>query len=196
MSRDKQRINGSILFIAVLLWMSLSASSADHGRPIALLREPRTAALIKQAWAVIYAPDMRRGSLLMLRGAVGKADVTFRQTADSWCAPVPLRLLLGDFSGDSVAIGQSGPALVIVFNQEIADSMRAGHDITSDTLRVFSLDHALSEPGAGFDIVLAGSASPNDGFVLNMGRNLWSDIFGASAIPGPCVFGGAGAALK
>lgn len=196
MSCSKQHLNLSITSLAALLWMGLPVASADNGRPIALLQETRTAALTEGAWAVIHAPDMRRGSLLMLRGAMGQARVTFREMADAWCPAVPLRLLLGDFSGNSIAIGRSGPALALVMNPDIAQAMRAGQDITSDALRVFGMQQALAQPDAGFDIVLAGSASPENGFVLNMGSSLWSDIFGTPAILGPCTHESADAALR
>lgn len=196
MPYDKQRLSVSILAIAVLLWMGASASSTDKGPPITLLQRAPIAALTDQAWAVAYAAEMRRGSLLMLRGAVGRAGVTFRDAADAWCPAVPLRLLLGDFSGDSIAIGRSGPALVLVMNRKIALAMRGGQDITSDAVSVFSVHQALAQPNADIDIVLAGSASPENGFVFNMGSSLLSDIFGAAGVPGPCTFESAGAALR
>lgn len=196
MSCGKQHLNLSIFCLSVLLWTGPSVSSADNSRPIALLQESRIAALTQEAWAVIYAPDMRRGSLLMLRGAVGQARVTFRETADAWCPVVSLRLLLGDFSGDSIAIGRSGPALALVMNRDIATAMRAGQDITSDALRVFGAKQALARPDAGVDIVLAGSASPESGFVLSMNSGLLRSVFGAQAISGPCTHQSAGGALR
>jgi len=196
MSCGKQHHNLLIFCLAALLWAGPPVASADGSRPIALLRESRIAALAEEAWAVIYAPDMRRGSLLMLRGAVGQARVTFRETADAWCPAVSLRLLLGDFSGDSIAIGRSGAVLALVLNRDIASAMRAGKDITSDALRVFGAQQALAQPDAGVDIVLAGSASPESGFVLNMGSSLLRSIFGAQAVFGPCTHQSAGGAFR
>lgn len=187
----------TMLSILITLTMTTATIAVSGGNgSLALLATPQERTLVNRAWAVVYAPEMRRGSLLMLRGAIGRARTTFRESGQAWCPPVPLRLLLGDFSGDSVEIGRSGPALALVMNRDIADAMRAGNDITSDGLAIGSLDQALSAKGAGFDIVLAGSASPENGFVMNMGSNLWNDLFGASGVSGPCTFEDAGSALR
>lgn len=195
MSNEQQYLKPFVIALSVLLWGPLAALAGNNGQ-FALLREAQTNGLSDRAWAVVHAPDMRRGSLLMLRGAVGRARATFRTNTGTWCPSVPVRLLLGDFSGDSIAVGRSGPALALIINRKVAETMRSGRDITSDALRVSGVQEALSHPNEDIDIVLAGSASPADGFVFNMGSNLLSNIFGVQPVSGPCIHGSAEIALR
>ncbi len=186
------------IFVGALFIVSLTLlapASADTRKPLLDRPEPVMNQLLERAWAVVYAPGMKRGSLLMLRGAIGHASVTVRDRDSAWCKPRSLRLLLGGFSGNSIGISDGGPVAALVMNQWTAWSMRNGEDIVSDTLKVRDFKPGQLVIPWDADVILVGNVSPDDGFVFNMGSTLIADIFGAGKTNDACRYGSAMEAL-
>lgn len=130
--------------------------------------------------AVIDIPKPREGNLLMLRGLAGQGTASFR--INSACRTMPVRLVAGDFSGEHVDVGRTGPIRIVVTNPGVMRDLLAGRDLVSDMVRVSSdaTDQAA-------DLYLAQGLSADTGFVINPGRNLFADVLGARRTEVDCA---------
>ena len=145
-----------------------------------------------QAAAIVYAPHVRQGSLLMLRGGVGDGWLTLRGEA-GWCRPRSLELLYGDFAGSHIGISAAGPVVVLIMQPDLAQRLRDGQDLASNGLVVrYAADlgsaaaaDAPSDGAADADVILLGDGLRDSGFVLNLDAP-WSNLFGAA--PGSCGY--------
>lgn len=174
------------IIISVFALSSVFAPSGKADTIAAMLTGDKVAPFVKNASAIIYAPNLTRGTLFQLRGAVGTGWFTRKNGNNNWCDIAPLRILTGDFGGDSIAVSQTEPVVLIAINPDIATLLSQGQDIVTD-------DYILknSEPVTGYDFsdidILVVSAEQETGsFILNPGRNILNDIFGASSTSNAC----------
>lgn len=158
--------------------------------------DERVLEYVNRASAIVYAPSMTQGSLLQMRGAFGSAIFTRKAADDSWCDAAPLRLLFGDFDGMSSGISSTGSIVLMVINPSIADKLARGQDIVSDNVTLLDIDMAQDQGLLGIDILVAGAASAESGLILNPGRSILNDIFGASSIDNSCGHVSAETALR
>ena len=148
--------------------------------------DAKTAVYAERASAVIYAPSLTRGSLFRLRGSAGRASFTRKGADGSWCDASPMRLLLGDFGGTSTGVSGTGPVLLFVMSPTVAAKLAQGSDVVDEDLNLLDIDQPYPDALQSVDIVVAGAASANSSLVLNPGRNILSDLFGASTSDGTC----------
>lgn len=129
--------------------------------------------------AVITIPNPKSANLLRLRGFGGRgaAHIRIGQT----CHRLPVRLVAGDFSGESVHISRSAPIVVEISDPQTVEALLAGADIVSDEAEGIEVLSGLS-----------GEA----GFVINPGRNVTADIFGVQATATSCDVKGTRSALE
>lgn len=126
----------------------------------------------KRDIAVVNIPHPREGKLLMLRGLAGQGTASFR--INSACRTMPVRFVAGDFSGEHVHLGRTGSIRIIIKNPKVIHDLVSGRDLVSDMVRVSS---DVTDQTA--DLYLAQGLSADTGFVINPGRNLFADVFGA-----------------
>jgi hypothetical protein len=141
-----------------------------------------------QAAAIVYAPQVRQGSLLMLRGGVGDGWLTLHGEA-GWCRPRPLEVLYGDFAGSDIGISAAGPIMVLIMRPDLAQQLRDGQDLASNGLVVRYAADLGSAPAADArsdaDVILLGHGLRDSGFVLDPDTP-FSDLFGAAS--GSCGY--------
>lgn len=127
---------------------------------------------------VIYIDSPTIGSLLQLRGIVGKgAFITKREqtVSDEECLLTPIRLAAGDFEGSSVGVYSSKAIRLVIYSSEVANKLLSGKEIVSKNYDITT----LIEHRAG-DIKIASGLQPSYGFVLNPVEWSWSSLFGLS----------------
>lgn len=122
--------------------------------------------------AVITIPNPKEGNLLMLRGLAGRGTAAFR--INSTCRTMSVRFVAGDFSGEHISVGRTGPIRIVITNPLVVRDLLAGRELVSDMVRVSS---EATDQAA--DMYLAQGLSADTGFVINPGRNLVADMFGA-----------------
>ncbi|WP_368186212.1 hypothetical protein [Aestuariibius sp. HNIBRBA575] len=130
--------------------------------------------------AVINIPNPREGNLLMLRGLAGQGTASFR--INSACRTMPVRFVAGDFSGEHVEVGRTGPIRIVITNPAVMRNLMAGRDLVSDMVRVSS-----DATDQSADLYLAQGLSAETGFVINPGRSLFADVLGASKTDVDCA---------
>ncbi|MGH1465537.1 MAG: hypothetical protein ACRBBQ_09290 [Cognatishimia sp.] len=130
--------------------------------------------------AVINIPNPREGNLLMLRGLAGQGTASFR-ISDA-CRTMPVRFVAGDFSGEHVDVGRTGPIRIVITNPEVMRNLMAGRDLVSDMVRVSS-----DATDSSADLYLSQGLSAETGFVINPGRNLFADVLGARRTEVDCA---------
>jgi hypothetical protein len=138
-------------------------------------------ALPAGALGIIRVDRPREMTLLHLRGLAGSGSALLRLGED--CVSIPLRFVAGDFGGDSVSAHRAPPIRIAVQSRAVRDALLEGDDIVSDTVEV---SHGVGTPGA--DLVLLDGLTTPRGFVINPGRSLVDDIFGAEGLIVPCEF--------
>ena len=122
--------------------------------------------------AVIDIPHPKQGNLLMLRGLVGNGTASFR--VNGACRSMPVRFVAGDFSGQSVDLGRATAIRVVTTSSDVIRDLLAGKDLVSDMVRVTS-----DSADKAADLYLEQGLSAETGFVINPGRSLLADMFGA-----------------
>jgi hypothetical protein len=161
--------------LAALATLALAASASPPGPPVL---PPAARSYADQSAAIVYAPSLRQGSLLMLRGGIGDGWLTLRGDA-GWCRPRSLELLYGDFAGSDIGISAAGPVVILIMRPDLAEHLRAGQDLASQGLVVrYAAD--LGSPAVDdADVILLGEGLRDSGFVLDLDTPL-TDIFGAA----------------
>lgn len=129
--------------------------------------------------ALITIPNPKEASLLQLRGYSGSGTALFR--IDGQCHRMPVRLIAGDFGGRRIGIDHGGPIRLWTTRTEIVWALYDGQDLVSEDFEVLS---AMN--GEVADIVIDAGLSPETGFVVNPGRSILADLFGARPTPIPC----------
>lgn len=135
--------------------------------------------------ALITIPNPKEASLFQLHGYSGTGTARFR--IDGQCHCMAIRLIAGDFGGRKVGINHSGPIRIWIKRSEIVQALYEGQDLVSqDFLVLAKLD------GETADIVIEAGLSAETGFVINPGRSVLADLFGARRTPIPCSTLGVG----
>ena len=125
------------------------------------------------AFGVFVVERPREATLLHLRGKAGHGEVILRGDHGRECLSFQARFAAGDFGGDSIGGHLADPIKVVLQSRRVARALARGHEVVSDSYRVTVLPHVHA------DIVLAEGLGDSFGFVINPGRNLMGDIFGA-----------------
>jgi hypothetical protein len=179
----------SIVALAAFSAITVSVAIATSGTAdssASILNDKNVAPYIKNASAVIYAPGLAQGTLFQLRGAVGSAWFTRKDVDGNWCDVSRMRLITGDFGGNTVGVSRSEPVVLIALNSAIASSLASGQDIVSGDFDLLDIDQAVVRGLDGVDILVAGSADVGNNYILNPGRSFLNDIFGASSTRNEC----------
>ena len=179
----------SIMFKSAIVTLIISAAFMGNVKAAAQsvkFSDERVLEYVNRANAIIYVPNLTRGSLLQMRGAFGSAYFTRKAADNSWCDAAPLRILFGDFDGISSSLSSTGSVVLMVMKPAIADKLARGQDIVGDDVTLIDIDKVSTHSLEGVDILVAGAASEDSGVVLNPGRSILNDIFGASSVDNSC----------
>lgn len=188
----------SIVALSAVSVIAVSAALATGGKSdstASILKDEKVAPFLNDASVVIYASGLAQGSLFQLRGAAGRAWFTRKGDGENWCDVAEMRLLAGDFGGDTVGISRTEPVVLIALNPAIATRLSQGQEIVSGEYDLLNVDQVAEHGLDGVDIVVAGSGSANGNYILNPGRSLLNDIFGASSTGNACEHDSAYAAI-
>ena len=122
--------------------------------------------------ATITIPTPRSANLLQLRGIGGRGTALLQ--VGGACHSMPVRLVAGDFEGRQSNLRDRDPIVLELRAHELIQALSQGVDIVSDeaTVSADPTDHEAS-------ILLLSGLAEGTGFVINPGRSLASDIFGA-----------------
>lgn len=179
----------SIALMSAIVTLIISAAftgNVEAATQSVKFSDERVLEYVDRANAIIYVPNLTRGSLLQMRGAFGSAYFTRKAADNSWCDAAPLRILFGDFDGISSGISSTGSVVLMVMKPAIADKLARGQDIVGDDVTLINIDKVSTHSLEGVDILVAGAASAESGVVLNPGRSILNDIFGASSVDNSC----------
>ncbi|MEM1429618.1 MAG: hypothetical protein AAGG09_09185 [Pseudomonadota bacterium] len=122
--------------------------------------------------AMITIPTPRSANLLQLRGIGGRGTALIQ--IGSACHSIPVRLVAGGFDGRQTNLRDREPIVLEIRDPGLVQALSRGIDIVSDeaTVSADPTDRRAS-------IVLLSGLAEGTGFVINPGRTLVSDIFGA-----------------
>lgn len=123
-------------------------------------------------FGILTVDRPREVTLLHLRGIGGDGEVILRGDEPGTCLILPIRFVAGDFGGETIGGHVSTPIHLVINSKRVAEILRRGQDVVSDTYRV----SGHSDPDA--EIVLKSGLDESFGFVINPGSNILSDIFG------------------
>lgn len=127
------------------------------------------------AFGILLIERPREMTLLNLRGIGGRGEVVLRGDEPGTCLTLAVRLVAGDFGGESITAHLAEPIRFAIGSRRAARALVAGQDIVSDMYRV------SSRMDLDADIVLQSGLDESFGFVINPGRNIFSDVFGVTA---------------
>ena len=133
------------------------------------------------ALGTILIQSPREAALLHLRGMAGHGKAILRASNGSGCLVLPLRFVAGDFGGTSISTRSAEPIHMVVRSTRVANALKDGQDIVSDSYRI---SHLPDDPKA--DLIVQSGLGNDFGFVLNPGRSVLADIFGARPQKVPC----------
>ena len=145
------------LGVALSLMMALVAA-ADDG--------------IQTVRAIITIPTPRSANLLQLRGIGGRGTALLQ--IGGACRSIPVRLVAGDFEGRQTNLHDREPIVLEIRDPELVQALSRGMDLVSDEATV-----SADPTDRGASILLLSGLAAGTGFVINPGRSLVSDIFGA-----------------
>lgn len=174
-------LDKSIPHMAVILTLVLASASAHadavSGGDAQITKTAVQTEIGQQipagAFGIVEIKRPREATLLNLRGMAGRGDVVLRGNESGTCVTFQLRLVAGDFGGDNISSHITGPILLVLHSKGVAGALASGDDVVSDMYRVSTDD------SAGIDISIKTGLSAEHGFVLNPGRSIIADIFGA-----------------
>lgn len=172
--------------LSALVLLTALATGGKADNIASIIDDNKVAPFIKKASAVIYSSRMTQGTLFQLRGAVGTAWFTRKNENDNWCDVADMRLMSGDFGGDTIGVSKTKPVVLIALNPNIATRLSHGQDIVSEDYNLQNIEQVVANDLDGIDILVAGSAHAKGNYILNPGRNLLNDIFGASSTNKSC----------
>lgn len=133
-------------------------------------------------YGIIEFKTTTETNLLNLRGIAGRGEMVLQSVDENECIAFPVRLVAGDFDGNEISTRTSGPIRMVLLSRQITAALRDGQDVVSDMYRV-SNDRLDTDA----DILILEGLSADSGFVLNPGRSLFADLFGARGKTTPCV---------
>ena len=122
--------------------------------------------------ATITIPSPRSANLLQLRGIGGRGTALLQ--IGGACYSMSVRLVAGDFEGRQTNLRDRDPIVLELRDPDLTQALARCTDIVSDeaTVSADPTDHEAS-------ILLLSGLAEGTGFVINPGRTLASDIFGA-----------------
>lgn len=132
------------------------------------------------AFGIVLVARPREAMLLQLRGIAGSGRAVLRTDEPGVCLTLPVRFVAGDFGGDAIAGHLAESIHFFLKGWEVARALARGRDIVSDDYNISNTWHSDA------DIVLQSGLDESVGFVINPGRNILEDIFGARADRLPC----------
>ncbi|AKH99028.1 hypothetical protein IMCC20628_00299 [Hoeflea sp. IMCC20628] len=135
------------------------------------VRTPQGQEIPAGALGVVIVEDAREASLLQLRGIAGSGIALLRNSDGADCLSVPLRFVAGDFGGDSIAATRAKTIRLNLNDAGLVQALIAGQDIVSDQYRVGTTQDD--------QISIQQGLTEEHGFVLNPGKSMLADIFGA-----------------
>jgi hypothetical protein len=188
----------SVVVLAAISTIAVSAALATSEKAdnaASILNNKNVAPYMDKASAIIFAPELTQGSLFRLRGAGGPASFTRKGANDYWCDVADVRLLAGDFGGNTVGVSHTGPVVLIALNQVIAKQLSLGQDIVGDDYVFLDIDQAVEHGLDGVDMLVAGSGHVDRNYIVNPGSNMISDIVGTSSTGNSCQHVSAQAAI-
>lgn len=128
------------------------------------------------AYGVAYIDAPRVATLLQLRGVTGSGTVILKGNDSHDCLTIPIRFVAGDFGGEGISTSETHPIRLILRSRRVAGALATGDDVVSD---MYLISAQMDDPEA--DIIIQTGLSESHGFVLNPGRSVLADIFGAAA---------------
>lgn len=185
MYRTTQTLTSRTLLIAVVL-----AGGAGGACATEMLTEATTMAAIQTdsgyvipagARGVAYVESPRQASLFNLRGTAGRGVIVIRDDETEGCRLIAVRLVAGDFGGDSIQTKTAEPIRLALRSERVVEVLARGDDVVSDTFRVTA---EQNDPDA--DIRILSGLTGTEGFVLNPGGSIAADIFGVRSERTPC----------
>ncbi|WP_424973132.1 hypothetical protein [Dinoroseobacter sp. S76] len=129
--------------------------------------------------ALVTIPTPRAANLLQLRGIGGHGSALFR--VEGACYSMPVRLVAGDFEGRQANMRAQDPIVLELRDPRLVQALLNGRDIVSAELSV-----SADPRDQGASILLLSGIAEGTGFVINPGRSLVADIFGARVSDMPC----------
>lgn len=172
---DKKSIIYIHAFLAVATVFGASIMAAAQSQTVT---SPSLAARTLQgqeipagAFGIVIVDGAREASLLQLRGIAGSGVALLRNADGKGCLSVPLRFVAGDFGGDSIAATRAKTIRLTINDAGIVQALIAGQDIVSDQYRVGTTQND--------QIAIQEGLTAEHGFVLNPGKSLMADVFGA-----------------
>ena len=129
----------------------------------------------------VSVPAPRTGTLMHLRGMVGRGDAILRLSGNRGCARLKLRFVAGDFGGLARNRWGDGVYLEIRSSAIVADLMR-GVEVISDEVRV-STD--AGDPLA--EIIIHCGLRADTGFILAPGASPIRNWFRGPGRRVPCM---------
>ncbi len=133
------------------------------------------------AYGIAYIDAPRVATLLQLRGVTGRGTVILKDDDSHDCLTIPIRFVAGDFGGEGISTSETHPIRLILRSRRVARALAAGDDVVSDMYRISA---QMDDPEA--DIIIQTGLSESHGFVLNPGRSVLADIFGAATSRTAC----------
>ncbi|MEQ9491903.1 MAG: hypothetical protein RIM72_23210 [Alphaproteobacteria bacterium] len=121
--------------------------------------------------AIVTIPQPREATLLRLRGIGGDGTATIR--VNDQCYEMPVRIVAGDFEGESFRMEGIEPIRLRLQQPETVAWLFGGKDLVSEDFNVSDDPTATSA-----DIVVLSGFPVGTGFILNPGANFLADIFG------------------
>ncbi len=130
--------------------------------------------LPRDAYGVVYIDSPTTGSLLYLRGTVGKGIMLLRKKQSELCAVKEVKIAAGDFEGRGVSVTQSDDVWLTIYNPDVAQELLNGKEVVSDDVVITDSNSASLG-----DIRIHSGVAMTQGFVLNPSEwqfvNLFSD---------------------
>jgi hypothetical protein len=125
------------------------------------------------ARGVAYVESPRQASLFNLRGTAGRGVIVIRDGETEDCLLIAVRLVAGDFGGDSIRTKTAEPIRLALRSERVVEALAKGDDVVSDMFRV-----TAGEDDPEADIGILSGLTGTEGFVLNPGGSIAADIFG------------------
>lgn len=174
-----KRLLMSVTAFMVVMQMSgcsAIAQSDDTVNTQGSLMLPNGRVIPEEAYGVVYIPSPLVGTLLQLRGITGKGKIYGREM--SGCFEMSTRLAAGDFGGESIAIKDSEAIELVIYSQDVMNTLVAGNEVVSDHFRVSRKISDDQTRDQNIDIQILTGLSTSQGFVVNPGEWSWSSLFG------------------
>jgi len=184
MSRETFTLHMTAPVALLLTSLGASAQEADQQTNWPMSAAVQTVAgqeIPAGAYGVAYIDAPRVATLLQLRGVTGRGTVIVKSDDSHDCLTIPIRFVAGDFGGEGISTSETHPIRLILRSRRVAGALAAGDDVVSDMYRI-----STQPDDSEADIIIESGLSESHGFVLNPGRSVVADIFGAATSRTAC----------